>query len=113
KSGRGPDAMKTINGPAMAIGYYLWLRTRWMLAALAGLAIIVPLTQRLVIHLNGDGDLPAELTAPYYPQLIIFAAIMATVILFIVLLSQFCYAQKDVSGRESAFPEWMMALPIR
>jgi len=105
--------MKSINRPAMAIGYYLWLRTRWMLAALAGLAIIVPLTQRLVIHLNGNGDLPAESTAPYYPQLIMFAAISATVILFVVLLSQFCYAEKDVSGRESAFPGWMMALPIR
>ena len=105
--------MKTINGPALAIGYYLWLRTRWMLAALAGLAIIVPLTQRLGIHLNGNGDLPAESTAPYYPQLIMFAAISATVILFVVLLSQFCYAEKDVSGRESAFPGWMMALPIR
>lgn len=105
--------MKTIDGPAMAIAYYLWLRTRWMLAGLVAVAVIVSLSQRLIIHLNGNGNYPSELTAPYYPQLIMVAAIAATVILFIVLLSQFCYAEKDMSGRESAFPGWMMALPVQ
>ncbi len=105
--------MKTINGPAMAIAYYLWLRTRWMLAALVAVAIIVRCAQRLVIHLNGNGDYPTEFTPRLYPQLIMFAAIAATVILFVVLLSQFCYAEKDISGRESAFPRWMMGLPVR
>lgn len=105
--------MKTINGPATAIAYYLWLRTRWMLAALVAVAVIVPCAQRLVIHLNGNGDYAAEFMPRLYPQLIMFAAITATVILFVVLLSQFCYAEKDISGRESAFPRWMMALPVR
>jgi len=106
--------MKTINGPAMAIGYYLWLRTRWMLAALFPVAIIVPLVkQRVVIHLNGHEDYAGDLTPPYYPQIIMVAALIATVIIFVLLLSQFCYAGKDVSGRESAFPRWMMSLPIR
>ena len=105
--------MKTINGPAMAIARYLWHRTRWMLAGLVAIAVIVPLAQRMVVHLNGNGDYPAEFPTPYYPQLVMFAAIAATVILFVVLLSQFCYAEKDMSGRESAFPRWMMTLPIR
>ena len=90
--------MKTINGPAMAIAYYLWLRTRWMLAGLVAVAFIVPLFQKIF---------------PLYPEFIMFVGFIATTILFVLLISQFSYAGSDVSIRESAFPRAMMTLPVR
>lgn len=96
--------MNTLHGPAMAIGYYLWLRTRWILAGFVAVAVLVPLAQRVVI----------TAAAPQaYSQVITTAGAMASLILFVLLVSQFGYAGADVSTRESAFPRWMMTLPAR
>jgi|GEM_PF-3708104 len=90
--------MKTINGPALAIAYYLWLRTRWMLAGFAAVALFAPLAHKAF---------------PLYPELITMAGLGASVILLVLLISQFNYAGADVSARESAFPKSMMTLPLR
>lgn len=90
--------MKSINGPAMAVAYYLWLRTRWMLAGLVAVAVIVPMLHKIF---------------PLYPEFIMFVGFIATTILFVLLISQFSYAGPDVSVCESAFPRAMMTLPVR
>ncbi|HEX5244790.1 MAG TPA: hypothetical protein VFW23_16115, partial [Tepidisphaeraceae bacterium] len=98
---------------ALAIAYYLWLRTRWMLASLVGVAVIAPLAQRIVVRLHGNVEYGGNMAPEVFSQLIMMIGLIATVIPFVLLVSQFSYAGKDVSGRESAFPRAMMTLPVR
>src|SRR5262249_11086035 len=85
--------------PALALGWELWARQRWVLSTLAGLFVIAAaLAQTLPADLCWTVGVPAQILVMLaYPY----------------LLSVFVYAESSLLGKAAGFPQRLFALPLR
>src|SRR5689334_5217349 len=89
----------TLQSPAAAIGYHLWLRSRWpLIGSIAGMVAMYLIA----------GLLPQESRVSLLPP-----ALMVFSTLLVILMSVFTYAGGDLSARESGFPRYMFTLPVQ
>ncbi|MDB5291251.1 MAG: hypothetical protein JWL69_2492 [Phycisphaerales bacterium] len=90
-----------MNSPAVGIGFYFWLRFRWivggMLAYLLALAVVA--------------RIPRVHASPDFALAIVGLLTLPLAIPFVYLVHAFTYGPTDLAARTSGFPRHMLSLP--